>query len=88
MSAVIVPFPRTARHAAARVDAVRDSIIERARSTKATSEQKFKALQVARIAMNRGESAGWALQLAYAELPTVRQPVYRWPTSPTGPEAA
>jgi len=84
----VIPFPRTARHAAARVDAVRDSILERARATKASSEQKFKALQVARIAMNRGDSAGWALQLAYAELPTVRQPVYRRPTAPTGPEAA
>lgn len=88
MSATIVQFPRTARHEAARMDAVRDSIVERARTTKASAEQKFKALQVARKAMTSGESAGWALQLAYRELPQVRQPVYRRPTSPTPPEAA
>lgn len=88
MSAVIVEFPKTARANAARLRAVREAIAARAKETNATAAQKFNALQVALVAIHRGESAGWAMQLGYRQLPAVRQQAFRQPTFPTGSDAA
>ena len=81
MSAVIA-FPSNTRAHGERLRTVRERIIERARVTKATPEQKALALKVAMEAMGKGDSASWAIYLGNRELP--RLPTHRQPTEPLG----
>ena len=83
MSAVnVVPFPVNARAVSARRRAVKESVDARAKETCAPLEQRRKALAAALAELDRGGSAGWAIQLGYNELPSLRRPAYRVPTSP------
>ena len=82
MSAVIVEFPRNARAISERRRAVKNAVGERADFTHATIEQRRRAMSAAISELERGGSAGWAIQLGYYELPRVQRHAFRMPTDP------
>lgn len=82
MSAVIMQFPSNPRALSERRRAVKESVDERARSTNASLEQRRAAIGAALASLDRGDSAGTAIQRGYDQLPSVRRQAYRVPTFP------